>query len=570
MQAKNSAKKISEYFITNRLLGSGSYGQVFLGYKETTGDFPYAVKIISVDKIKKVDLEELKKSVPREIDILLSLHHPNIVKLHEFILSERNLYLIYEYCNGGDLEKYKKTLESGYLSEKQTLVFMRHICSGFDVLFKKNIIHRDLKPANILIHDGEGKISDFGTARKIDREKILLQDKMTIIGSPAYMAPEVIDTEISHYDDKCDVWSFGMMIYELLYGKRPWNGNSEWDLLENQIKKKDLVFPKEPKRTIKIKDLMKRMLKKDPKERIGWNEVFLIVSQFEDVPESLSPLMTQTKTVKIKGNKKKPVIGDINEHEKIEAKEDKNENDRDFVLQTKYIHKNTEILSAENAVERNIDEEKENMENAKVYVSKIYYFRNLASFYYNCCVSFGNIFSEKLLSFDENLFFEIYNILVEIEEDLMKIAQNIFNDLLNKNILSEKKIRNISKKMQINELSMLQLKKKKQINDEVSQVKNLKKSLRKFFDCVFDLFLEYPEILTEENHFDKEFLKLIKFFCLIMNSNKYDEVIQEVKIKDLKQVFYVFYDKYDNMDHEELVADIKEDLERIKSNKGNY
>ena len=236
-----SAKKISNYYVTNKLLGKGSYGSVFLGYKETTGDFPYAIKIIGVDKIKGPDLEELKKSVPRELDILLNLDHPNIVKLYEFILSANNLYLVYEYCNGQDLDKYRRSLENGYLSEKQTLVFMRHICSGFDVLFKKDIIHRDLKPANILIHDGEGKIADFGTARKIDKEKLLFQDKMSIIGSPAYMAPEVIDPEISHYDDKCDIWSFGMMIYELLYRERPWKGVSEYDLLENQIKDRKSV-----------------------------------------------------------------------------------------------------------------------------------------------------------------------------------------------------------------------------------------------------------------------------------------------------------------------------------------
>lgn len=562
-----SAKKISNYYVTNKLLGKGSYGSVFLGYKETTGDFPYAIKIIGVDKIKGPDLEELKKSVPRELDILLNLDHPNIVKLYEFILSANNLYLVYEYCNGQDLDKYRRSLENGYLSEKQTLVFMRHICSGFDVLFKKDIIHRDLKPANILIHDGEGKIADFGTARKIDKEKLLFQDKMSIIGSPAYMAPEVIDPEISHYDDKCDIWSFGMMIYELLYRERPWKGVSEYDLLENQIKKKDLVFPKEPKRTIKIKDLLKRMLKKDPKDRIGWNEVFLTVSQFEDVPPSLSPLMNQTtKTIKINRNKKKPVIGDINEHEKIEAVEsDKKRND--FIHFTKYMSKNNEILNAEKAVKENVELEEKNMEKAKNDIGLIYYLRNLASFYYNCCVCFGNVFSEKTLSFDEKLFFEIYNILVEIEEDIMKIAQNIFNELLNKNILSEKKIRNISKQMQINEKSLAQLNKKQKINDEASQIKNLKNGLRKFFESVFDLFLEFPEVLKEENNYDKEFLKLIKFFCLILNCNKYEDVTKEIKIKDLKQIFYIFYDKYENMDYDELVSEIKGDLNEIKSKK---
>ena len=103
-----------------------------------------------------------------------------------------NFYFVYQYCNGGTLEKLMNTYKSGpegVMPESQVLIYFKQILKGFKTLTKHNIMHRDLKPGNILLHNGVIKIADFGFCKSLDSPQDLVQ---TMLGSPIYMAPEVL------------------------------------------------------------------------------------------------------------------------------------------------------------------------------------------------------------------------------------------------------------------------------------------------------------------------------------------------------------------------------------------
>jgi serine/threonine-protein kinase ULK/ATG1 len=130
------------------------------------------------------------------------------------------------------------------------------------------IVHRDLKLSNILIHNGEAKIADFGFSKILEAEDQLLQ---TFAGSPLYMSYQILKQ--MNYTSKCDIWSLGIIYYELLYGKPPWLAVSILDLL-NQIENVPLRFPDKPIVSKQSKDLLAAMLQKDEQLRIGWEELF--------------------------------------------------------------------------------------------------------------------------------------------------------------------------------------------------------------------------------------------------------------------------------------------------------
>lgn len=136
-------------------------------------------------------------------------------------------------------------------------------------MYQERVIHRDIKPSNILLHNGVAKIADFGFARVIETE--FDQMALSRVGSPIYMAPQIL--EGSHFSSKCDIWSIGVMFYELLYGVTPWIAFGQCELLE-KIQTQPLNFTEFPVRSQKVKLLLKRMLTVKEEDRIDWEELF--------------------------------------------------------------------------------------------------------------------------------------------------------------------------------------------------------------------------------------------------------------------------------------------------------
>ncbi|CAD8072393.1 unnamed protein product [Paramecium primaurelia] len=290
MSEEWSTKQIDKYIIVNTKLGSGAFGTVYRGFKKNDETKQVAVKAISIASIK--DSAKMVEHIKREISILQQANNPHIVKLYDVARTPHYLYLFLEYCHDGDLKKYLSTKYGRRLSEVEAVIFLKHLVEGFRTLHQLKIIHRDIKPANILLHKGVAKITDFGFARVIDTG---MNDPayFSRVGSPLYMAPQILEGQ--PFSSKCDVWSMGIMLFEMLYGKPPWDGDNQYNLLQN-IKKTALVIPDAPVRSDKIKQLLRHMLVVQEKDRYSWEQIFhheIIQIQEAQIKNNLEQLMKE-------------------------------------------------------------------------------------------------------------------------------------------------------------------------------------------------------------------------------------------------------------------------------------
>ncbi|CAD8122008.1 unnamed protein product [Paramecium sonneborni] len=290
MSEEWTTKQIDKYIIVNKKLGNGAFGTVYRGFKKNDETKQVAVKAISIASIK--DSAKMVEHIKREISILQQANNPHIVKLYDVARTPHYLYLFLEYCHDGDLKKYLSTKYGRRLSEVEAVIFLKHLVEGFRTLYQLKIIHRDIKPANILLHKGVAKITDFGFARVIDTG---MNDPayFSRVGSPLYMAPQILEGQ--PFSSKCDVWSMGIMLFEMLYGKAPWDGDNQYSLLQN-IKKTALVLPDAPVRSDKIKQLLRHMLVVQEKDRYSWEQIFnheIIQIQEAQIKNNLEYLMKE-------------------------------------------------------------------------------------------------------------------------------------------------------------------------------------------------------------------------------------------------------------------------------------
>ncbi|XP_075073285.1 serine/threonine-protein kinase ULK1 isoform X2 [Mixophyes fleayi] len=258
-------------FSRKDLIGHGAFAVVFKGRHKEKQDLEVAVKCIN-----KKNLAKSQTLLGKEIKILKELKHENIVALYDFQELANSVYLVMEYCNGGDLADYLHTMRT--LSEDTIRLFLQQIAGAMKMLHSKGIIHRDLKPQNILLSCTGGrrsnpnniriKIADFGFARYLQNNMMAA----TLCGSPMYMAPEVIMSQ--HYDAKADLWSIGTIIFQCLTGKAPFQASSPQDLRLFYEKNKTLT-PNIPRETsCHLKQLLLGLLQRSQKDRMDFDEFF--------------------------------------------------------------------------------------------------------------------------------------------------------------------------------------------------------------------------------------------------------------------------------------------------------
>ncbi|KAJ7988455.1 hypothetical protein DPEC_G00323720 [Dallia pectoralis] len=258
-------------FSRKDLIGHGAFAVVFKGRNREKQDWEVAVKCIN-----KKNLAKSQTLLGKEIKILKELKHENIVALHDFQETASSVYLVMEYCNGGDLADY--LLSKGTLSEDTIRVFLQQIAGAMRVLQAKGIIHRDLKPQNILLSYPIGrkshstntciKIADFGFARYLQNNMMAA----TLCGSPMYMAPEVIMSQ--NYDAKADLWSIGTILFQCLTGKAPFQASSPQDLRLFYEKNKNLI-PNIPRETsCHLRHLLLGLLQRNHADRMDFEEFF--------------------------------------------------------------------------------------------------------------------------------------------------------------------------------------------------------------------------------------------------------------------------------------------------------
>ncbi|KAK9699274.1 hypothetical protein RND81_08G164300 [Saponaria officinalis] len=257
---------IKEVYSLGRKLGQGQFGTTFLCVEKATGR-EYACKSIAKRKLTtKDDIEDVR----REIQIL---HHmagnPNVIQIVGAYEDAVAVHVVMELCGGGEL--FDRIIERGHYTERKAAELARLIVGVVEACHSLGVMHRDLKPENFLfVHHQEDsplKTIDFGLS-VFFRPGESFTD---VVGSPYYVAPEVLR---KFYGQECDVWSAGVIIYILLSGVPPFWDESEQGIFE-QVLKGDLDFISEPWPSISesAKDLVKRMLIRDPKKRLTAHQV---------------------------------------------------------------------------------------------------------------------------------------------------------------------------------------------------------------------------------------------------------------------------------------------------------
>ena len=236
----SSDQNIEEFYNlkAGKVLGSGAFGKVIMANKKGT-DIYRAIKMIP----KSMAIKNSK--FVNEINILKSLDHPNVIKLYETYEDDRNYYIIFELCKGGEL--FDTIIENGYFTEREAKMMFRSIIKAVHHCHKQGVCHRDLKPENFMFGskgDFESiKMIDFGLSSFYDQLNIQKPKQKTQVeripkrrnrgmqtraGTSYYVAPEVL---LGVYNEKCDIWSAGVLLYILLSGYPPFSGANDWEIL---------------------------------------------------------------------------------------------------------------------------------------------------------------------------------------------------------------------------------------------------------------------------------------------------------------------------------------------------
>ncbi|KAL4492576.1 hypothetical protein ABPG72_007689 [Tetrahymena utriculariae] len=261
-----STQDILDSYTIGKVIGEGGFGTVCLVRHKTT-QIDRAMKMIPKKKLNKTEEDKLFE----ELAILRQIDHPCIVKVFEHFQDEKYHYLISEYCTGGEL--FERIKDVSPFTEKVAAGYMKQILSAISYCHINNIVHRDLKPENILFDskatNSNLKVIDFGASTKFDHNEKLTKR----IGTPFYVAPEILTKK--PYDEKCDVWSLGVIMYILLCGYPPFWGQTDQEIYE-KVKKGKFEFYDEDwaDRSSDSKDLITKMLQYDPKERISATEAY--------------------------------------------------------------------------------------------------------------------------------------------------------------------------------------------------------------------------------------------------------------------------------------------------------
>lgn len=270
-------------YLVREEIGKGAFSRIFKAFDSVKG-FDVAIKVIRKKKVTKI-----RKQIETEIQLLQKLDHPNIVQCFGVYEDHSKIFIVMEYCSKGDLSDLLKV---SVLIEDEVKDLFMGLVSALQYLHKQNVMHRDLKPKNILVSDDDKlKIADFGFAKYLNTDL-----SQTICGSPLYMAPEILHS--SPYASNSDLWSIGIVLYEMISGKPPYFAKNLEDLKKNihEVSQFDIIDSLQV--SYACKELLFQLLDVNKSSRMSWDEFFnhtwlsanpLTVNPFDEESPNTTP-----------------------------------------------------------------------------------------------------------------------------------------------------------------------------------------------------------------------------------------------------------------------------------------
>lgn len=292
-------KAVREVYKFGRTLGTGGFSVVKLVKDRSTG-VQYACKIMQLPAFEEVveDSENSRNDIFKEIEILCSTEHENVIYLKEFFIEKNKVYLITELLTGGEL--LDTVLERGNYTEADARSCFQQIVKGLAYLHSKGIVHRDLKLENLMLASEDAitnvKIVDFGLAKSLTKG---VRKMGTVCGTPQYVAPEIIfeaETKCG-YKESVDMWSAGVILFILLTGYPPFHDDNE-SLMFEQIRTGSFAFEDPVWETISLsaRNLVGKLLTVDPGARLTAEEC--LQHEWFSICPSEVPLSTTTANLK--------------------------------------------------------------------------------------------------------------------------------------------------------------------------------------------------------------------------------------------------------------------------------
>ncbi|NWI93524.1 AURKA kinase, partial [Pitta sordida] len=247
-------------FEIGRPLGKGKFGNVYLA-REKQSQFILALKVLFKKQLEEAGVEH---QLRREVEIQSHLRHPNILRLYGYFHDVTRVYLILEFAPRGEVFKELQRLSK--FDEQRTATYITELADALSYCHSKSVIHRDIKPENLLLgSNGELKIADFGWSVHAPSSR-----RTTLCGTLDYLPPEMIEGRT--HDEKVDIWSLGVLCYEFLVGKPPFEA-ATYQETYRAISRVEFKFP--PFVTEGARDLISKLLKHNPFHRLPLKDVLL-------------------------------------------------------------------------------------------------------------------------------------------------------------------------------------------------------------------------------------------------------------------------------------------------------
>ena len=255
-------KKVADY-VFEKQIGQGQFGEVFRARHLETGRV-FAIKVLK--KATYADNRLMRRQLKLEAEVMGRARHPHLMRLHRSFETGSNYYLVLDYCRHGDLQQFMARHKVRHFSEAEAIRVLAQIRDAFAGLRAMDVMHCDLKLENVFVRDGGVVLGDFGSV------KVARQMASVVAGTLLYMAPELLAG--SEYGAECDLWSIGVLFYQLVIGKPPFFGFSIGELKARIMRHsgQGLRFRGRTHLCGRVKGFLRAILEPDPRKRMTWGQ----------------------------------------------------------------------------------------------------------------------------------------------------------------------------------------------------------------------------------------------------------------------------------------------------------